>query len=144
MFDIDTCLAYITGYSAKKISDAFNERLFKKGVTKVQWIALYYVGKYEKISQIELANLMNIKASTVARLVDRMEKEEYISRVRSSEDRRVIYLKLTDKGIKLRKELLPEGERMSEIVRKDISDEDIKIFKKVLKAMADNVEKEEN
>lgn len=144
MFDIDTCLAYITGYSAKKISDAFNERLLKKGVTKVQWIALYYVGKHDKISQIELANLMNIKASTVARLIDRMEKEEYIFRIRSSEDRRVIYLKLTDKGIKLSKDLLPEGKRMSEIVRKDISDEDIKIFKKVLKAMADNVEREEN
>ncbi|QGU94304.1 MarR family transcriptional regulator [Clostridium bovifaecis] len=143
MFDIDTCLAYITGYSAKKISDAFNERLSKRGVTKVQWIALYYVGKYEKISQVELANYMNVKPSTVARLIDRMEREEYLTRLRSSEDRRVIYLTLSEKGRKLREELLPEGQRMSELVRQGISDEDIAVFKNVLKTMADNANKEE-
>jgi DNA-binding MarR family transcriptional regulator len=143
MFDIDTCLAYITGCSAKKINDAFNDRLQKKGVTKVQWIALYYVGKYDKISQIDLAGLMNLKPSTIARLIDRMEKEDYVTRHRSKDDRRVIYLVITEKGRKLREELIPEGEKMSELVRRGIPDEHIEIFKNVLKAMADNVDKDE-
>ena len=85
MFDIDTCLAYITGNSAKKINDALNEWSMNKGITHVQWIALYYVGKYAKINQSELAQFMNLKPSTVALLIDRMEKEEYLMRDRSIE-----------------------------------------------------------
>ncbi|MDD2493760.1 MAG: MarR family transcriptional regulator [Tissierellia bacterium] len=142
MFDIDTCLAYITGYSAKKINDAVNEFCLKKGITHVQWTALYYVGKYENISQKELANLMNLKPSSVARLIDRMEKEEYLTRHRSLEDKRVFNLKLTNKGNNLREEMNPEAKKLSEIIRHGISDEHIAIFKNVLNTMSENVSKE--
>lgn len=143
MFDLDTCLAYITGCSSKKINYAFNERLQKKGVTKVQWTALYYIGKHEKINQVELASLMNTKPSTIARLIDRMERDGHITRLRSEEDKRVIYLIITDKGRQLREDLIPEGERMRDIVQKDIPDEHIEIFKKVLAQMSENVSREE-
>jgi len=143
MLDIDTCLAFITGVTAKKVADNFNERLTKKGITRVQWMALYYIGKYGKVTQAELANLMNIKASTAVRLLDRMEREEYIVRERSLEDRRVTFISLTDKGKRLRAELLPEGEKMSLIVRKGITDEEIKIFKHVLDKITNNVDSEE-
>lgn len=143
MFDIDTCLAFITGVAAKKVADNFNERLIKKGITRVQWMALYYVGKHGKLTQAELANLMNIKASTTVRLLDRMEREEYIIRERSLEDRRVTFISLTEKGNKLRIELLPEGEKMSLIVRKGITDKEIEIFKHVLDKITNNVDSEE-
>jgi len=143
MLDIDTCLAFITGVTAKKVADNFNERLTKKGITRVQWMALYYIGKYGKVTQAELANLMNIKASTAVRLLDRMEREEYIIRERSLEDRRVTFISLTEKGKRLRAELLPEGEKMSLIVRKGITDEEIKIFKHVLDKITNNVDSEE-
>lgn len=144
MFDIDTCLAYITGYSAKKSSDKFNEWTLKKGISQVQWTALYYLGKYENISQIELSSLMNLKPSSVARLLDRMEKEGYLTRNRNLEDKRVINLKITDKGKKKREEIIPEAERFSEMIRDGISDEHIEIFKNILKTMSKNVSKEEN
>lgn len=143
MFDLDTCLAYITGYSAKKIADTFNEWTLKKGITQVQWTAVYYVGKYENISQTELANLMNLSTSTVARLLDRIEKEGYLTRHRSLEDKRVINLKITNKGKKLWEEMIPEAEKFSELVRKGISDEHIDVFKNVLKTMSENVCEEE-
>ncbi|MEN3004631.1 MarR family transcriptional regulator [Dehalobacterium formicoaceticum] len=143
MFDIDTCLYYITGNSARKINEAVNERVFKNGVTSVQWIALYNIGKYEKISQTDLCHAMNKKPSTVARLIDRMEKEGYVLRQRSSEDRRVIYLSLTDKGTRARVDLLPKADKLSKIVSKGISEEHLAIFKNVLKTMSENVSKEE-
>ncbi|KOA21541.1 organic hydroperoxide resistance transcriptional regulator [Clostridium homopropionicum DSM 5847] len=143
MFDIDTCLAFITGVTAKKVADYFNEILTKKGITRVQWMALYYIGKHNKLTQAELANLMNIKASTVVRLLDRMEREEYIIRERSLEDRRVIFISLTKKGSNLRTELLPEGEKMSLIVREGLNDEEIRIFKHVLDKITNNVDSKE-
>ncbi|QIB28218.1 MarR family transcriptional regulator [Caloranaerobacter azorensis] len=111
----------------------------KLGVTRVQWIALYYLGKYAGIKQKELAEKMNIKDSTVARLIDRMEREGYVIRVKDLEDKRITKLYLTEKGIELREKLLPEGKKMSEILSKNITDEEMEIFKRVIKKMVDNV-----
>lgn len=112
MFDIDTCVAFITNSSAKRIAECFNDRLSKLGITRVQWIALYFMGKYENISQSELAEKMDIKASSVARLIDRMERDEYVIRQRDENDRRIIHLVLTEKGKELREKIMPEGEKM--------------------------------
>ncbi|MBE6064639.1 MarR family winged helix-turn-helix transcriptional regulator [Clostridium cochlearium] len=144
MFDLDTCLGFITNNVAKEIAECFNDRLNLVGITRVQWIALYYLGEGETISQCELAEKMGIKASSVARLIDRMEREEYVLRKRSQEDKRRVDLYITDKGKKLREKLLPEGEKMSKLVSKGISDEEIEIFKKVLKKMSINLIEETN
>lgn len=139
MFDLDACVAFITNKAAKKMADAFNERLKPLGITRVQWIALYYLGKCKGINQKELAEKMNIKSSTVARLVDRMEKEDFVMRIDDPTDRRAIKLVLTKKGEKLREKLLPEGEKMSEIFAKGLTDEEIDIFLGVINKMVENI-----
>ena len=139
MFDIDTCLAFITGFSSKKINQTFNERLKKKGSTKVQWTALYYLGKHGQLKQTELASLMNTKPSTIVRLIDRMERDGHLVRQRNEHDKRAIFLALTEKGQALLQDLLPEGEIMRDMVNAGITDEEMEIFKKVLDKMADNV-----
>ncbi|MTK10750.1 MAG: MarR family transcriptional regulator [Clostridiaceae bacterium] len=139
MFDLDTCIAFITNNAAKKISDEFNDRLSELGITRVQWIALYYLGKHKSISQIELADQMDIKPSTTARLIDRMERDGFVKRERDINDRRTVNLMITDKGREFREKLFPVGEKMSEDVSKGISEEEIEIFKNVLKKMVDNI-----
>ncbi len=140
MFDIDTCVAFITSQASKKMADAFNKRLIPKGITRVQWIALFYLGKYEKINQKKLGELMSIKDSSVGRLIDRMEKEGFLIRTKDPEDRRSILLKLTDKGVELREKVLIEGEEMSQIFAKNISDKEIEVFKSVIEKMLNNSE----
>lgn len=144
MFDLDTCLGFITNNIAKEISECFNDRLLLVGITRVQWIALYYLGEGEIISQCELAEKMGIKASSVARLIDRMEREEYVVRKRSEKDKRRVDVHLTNKGNKFREELLPEGKKMSELVSKGINDEEIQIFKNVLHKISINLVEERN
>ena len=125
--------------STKFITDTFDHILSSKGVTRVQWIALYYLGKKEFINQKELAVLMQVKESTVARLVDRMEREGLVLRQRKEEDKRAFKLILTDKGLTYRKELLPEGELFNDIISKGISEEEMQSFMMVLKKMRENV-----
>lgn len=140
MFDLDSCIAFITNTSSKKLSNSFNERLVKKGSTRVQFIALYYLGLTDKMNQSELSEKMNIKPSTTARLIDRMEKECYLIRTKCTDDRRVTYLELTPLGRQFRDSLLPVGKEMSEVFSKGITDEEFKIFKKVLNKMVCNAE----
>lgn len=132
MFDLDTCVCFITNKVAKMMADEFNERLMKLGVTRVQWIAMYYLLKHDKLNQKELGEKMGIKESTVARLIDRMEKEGYIERVKDNEDRRITYIVLTENGKKRIEELLPEGQKMSEDFSEGINDEEIEVFIRVL------------
>lgn len=140
LFDLDACVGFITNKAGKKMADEFNERLLKVGITRVQWIALYYLGKHDDINQKELGELMDIKESSVARLVDRMEKEGYVIREKDITDRRITKLLLTDKGKGYRKKLLPEGEKMAQVFAEGISDREIAIFLKVIDKMLSNIE----
>ncbi|MEK4508134.1 MULTISPECIES: MarR family winged helix-turn-helix transcriptional regulator [Paenibacillus] len=140
IFNIDTCVAYITSNSSKLITGTFEQLLNKKGITRVQWIALYYLGLQSEINQKELADKMHIKESSAARLIDRMEREQLVIRERSKQDRRIIKLILTDKGMQYRQELLPEGQKFNDLVSKDITEEEMQTLLRVLSKMVTNVE----
>ena len=139
MFDIESCVCFINNKTSKKMADLFNERLIPLGVTRVQWIAMYYLLKYGDLSQKELGQRMDIKESTVARLLDRMEEEGLITRTQTKEDRRVKFIKLTPKGKEKIVELLPEGQKMSEFFSMGITDEEIEVFKRVLQKFMINI-----
>ena len=106
-------------------------------------LGLYFMGKYENISQGELGKKMDIKASSVARLIDRMERDGYVIRKRDPKDRRMTNLILTKDGKELRLKLLPEGEKMRKLASRGLTEEEIETFKKVLKKMTKNVSNEE-
>ena len=50
------------------------------------------------MSLSELSERIRAQNSTVTGIIDRMERENLVSRERSKEDRRVVYIKLTAKG----------------------------------------------
>lgn len=140
MFKLHDCVGFITNSISKRIADVFNEKLNSYDVTRVQWIALYFLGTSKYINQSELAEKMNIKKPTIVRLIDRMEKEGYVQREKDTKDKRITYIFLTELGKKLRKKLLPFGEEFNNLISKDISDEDMQIFKKVLNKLVENAE----
>lgn len=139
MFDLESCICFINNRVSKKMADMFNERLATFGVTRVQWIAMYYLLKYGVMSQKDLADRMDLKESTVARLVDRMESENLIERIKDASDRRVTNIELTESGRKRMEELLPEGQKMSDFFSKGITDEEIEVFKSVLDKFMKNI-----
>jgi len=78
------------------------------GITGTQASMLFMVAVGRCSTAAELAREYGIDASAVTRLLNRVEKRGLLSRVRSSEDRRVVRLELTDDGREL-------AERMPEI-----------------------------
>jgi len=141
MFILEDCVAYIASDAMKKITFVFNELLKKEGSTRVQWIALYYISGNEGINQSDLAKKMNLQTPTVARLIDRLEREKYVERYCSSEDRRILKLRCTEKGLELQKKMLPVGEFFSEQITDKLSVEEINTFLRVLTKLVDNSEK---
>mgnify|MGYP003485166930 CR=1 FL=1 len=97
-FNLDRWVGHITENAIKQISEAFGKRLKDTGVTRIQWIAMFYINKHEMISPRELSKIMNVQDSSATRLIERMEKEDLIEKIPSEKDKRVTFVKLTSKG----------------------------------------------
>lgn len=123
----------------KEITEAFGRRLKKFGITRIQWIALYYIRNNPDITQRQLSKLMFVKDSSVGRLLDRLERDDMIKRIRNTIDRRIINLELTDQGAEKIDSLLIEGEKFNNKLIEGLTDDELIVFEKVMHTMANNV-----
>lgn len=121
------------------MTDAFGRRLEKSGITRIQWIAMFYLNEAHELNQRELGIKMGIKDSTVARLLDRMERDGLIERIKSESDRRISTVLLTEKGREAWLEIKFEGEWFNNKIMEGISLEDQETFDRVLNKMVLNV-----
>jgi DNA-binding MarR family transcriptional regulator len=60
------------------------------------------------LSLSELSERIRAQNSTVTGIIDRMERESLVVRARSTEDRRVVKIRLTDKGAKIARAIAVE------------------------------------
>jgi DNA-binding MarR family transcriptional regulator len=75
------------------------ERQFDScGLTNAQWLPLYKLHLGSASTVAELARECQLDAGGMTRLLDRLEAKGLVRRLRSSEDRRVVNLELTDEG----------------------------------------------
>jgi DNA-binding MarR family transcriptional regulator len=71
------------------------------GLTGSQLLVLKILEPVGQLSLSALSERIRAKNSTVTGIIDRMERDGLVSRRRSEEDRRVVFLELTGKGKKL-------------------------------------------
>jgi len=141
-FDLSQCLGFVTTSAIKTVTEDFNKRMIKHGSTRIQWIALYFLLTADKeMSQKELATLMNIQGPSLARLIDRMERDDLLQRLENPNDKRMKILKLTENGRLKAEGLMQYGQAFSDLLLEDISDEEVKIFNQVLDKMLNNIKK---
>jgi len=70
-------------------------------LTQVQWRALAFLSRNEGINQAGLADLLEVRPITLARLIDRMEEAGWVKRQRDPGDRRAVRLYLTKQALPL-------------------------------------------
>ncbi len=138
MFNLDDCFALITSRSGKVFAKILDEQLVSHGVPRTEWIAMYYIYNTENITQKGLADKMTVREPTIARMLQKMESNNFLIRVGSKEDKRIKYLNLTKKGESLFLNLLPIVEEFKNNTIKGIDDKDLEIFSVVLNKMIEN------
>lgn len=75
-----------------------NRRLMEKyDITPLQYRALRII-REKRPTMGELCDMLYLSSSTVTELVDKLEENKLVIRVRSKEDRRVIILEVTNEG----------------------------------------------
>lgn len=74
------------------------------------------------------------------RLLDRMERDELIHRIRNQDDRRVYNFYLTPKAKKIGRKLEARSQVITQIAHESISKKDIEKLKQLITAVIGNLE----
>ncbi|MEP6506196.1 MAG: MarR family transcriptional regulator [Betaproteobacteria bacterium] len=80
------------------ITTQVDRRLVDHDLTHAQWVPLFKLAHGECGTVAELARTLQSDPGAMTRALDRLEAKGLVARVRSSEDRRVVNLELTDAG----------------------------------------------
>ncbi|GGM41798.1 MarR family transcriptional regulator [Paraliobacillus quinghaiensis] len=84
----------------REINAGLNQRIretFKdKPITPPQMMIIFMLAEEKRLKVSEISKKMSLANSTVSGILDRLEKQDYIKRVRSESDKRVVYVEATD------------------------------------------------
>ena len=85
------------------------------GLTRAQWRVLAHLSRNEGVKQSELADILEIKPITLARLLERLSADNWVERRLDPNDKRARRLFLTEKA----KPILSELRKVALAVRRE-------------------------
>jgi DNA-binding MarR family transcriptional regulator len=91
--------------SSRLLRNYIDHRAKERGTTRAQWIVLFRLRQNEGLSQVDLADVLELQPISLVRLLDRLVEHGLLERRHDPKDRRANRLFLTTKGRKLVDEL---------------------------------------
>ena len=91
-------LGYLMRRIVTLLSQELDHAMEPHGLTNAQWLPLMKLSAGQAHTAAELARCCELDASAITRLLDRLEDKALCQRIRSSEDRLVVNLALTEEG----------------------------------------------
>lgn len=89
------------------VMPAYRQLFTKHGLTEQQWRVLRVLWNTESLSSIEISRHTLIQPNSLVGVLERLEKRGFVARMRSVEDRRIIFAKLTPTGRDLGRTIAP-------------------------------------
>ncbi|MEH7332673.1 MarR family transcriptional regulator [Neobacillus drentensis] len=126
--NIEKDLRYISGIIKQK----GREMLSNYKITPPQFVALQWLFEDGDMTIGDLSNKMYLACSTTTDLVDRMEKNLLVERVKDPSDRRVVRIHLLEEGKRIIDEVIKKRQVYLEEILDDFSMEEIKFLQKSL------------
>lgn len=87
--------------SSRLLRNYIEHRAKSRGTTRAQWIVLFRLRQQEGLSQVDLAEVMELQPISLVRLLDRLVDQDLLERRPHPTDRRANQLYLTDTGRRL-------------------------------------------
>jgi MarR family transcriptional regulator, transcriptional regulator for hemolysin len=87
--------------SSRLLRNYINHRAKSRGTTRAQWIVLFRLRQQEGLSQVDLADVLELQPISLVRLLDRLVEHGLLQRRPDPRDRRANQLFLTASGRQL-------------------------------------------
>src|SRR3954454_10073411 len=91
--------------SSRLLRNYIENRAKTRGTTRAQWIVLFRLREQEGLSQVDLADVLELQPISLVRLLDRLVEHGLLERRSDPKDRRAHRLFLTASGRQLVDEL---------------------------------------
>ncbi|KZR58305.1 MarR family winged helix-turn-helix transcriptional regulator [Pseudobacillus badius] len=129
--DIEKELRYINGIIKQKGREILSD--YK--ITPPQFIALQWLFEEGDMTIGELSTKMFLAFSTTTDLIDRMERNQLVERVRDTNDRRIVRIHLLKEGASMIGEVIKKRQLYVEQILQNFSETEILSLKSNLEKM---------
>ncbi|MBQ9448555.1 MAG: MarR family transcriptional regulator [Acholeplasmatales bacterium] len=102
---------------AKEIVRHYRPYLDEINLTYTQYITMMVLWSENEINVKDLGKKLYLDSGTLTPLLKQLEAKEYITRTRSKDDERVLDVKITEKGLKLREKASKIPQKMTSCVK---------------------------
>lgn len=124
---------------ARLLRKNFNRRVQSLGLTQEQCRVILQLSRHEGIQQVQLAELLEIRPITLARLLDKLQENGLIERRPNPSDRRAFCLYLTVDAHPLLENILTIGAATRADANKDIAAAELDSLYAVLRRLKANL-----
>jgi len=135
--ELQDLIGYLVHRTDVKMTNYFTKKLKPFEVTPEQWSIISILSERGGSTQKELAAAIDKDQTTVARMIQSMEKKEIIQKKFNAQDKRSQNLYLTEKGHEIKKTILPVVIDAHQAVTSNLSDKEIQHLKELLNKLWD-------
>jgi len=125
--------------SSRLLRNYIEHRAKSRGTTRAQWIVLFRLRQQEGLSQVDLADVMELQPISLVRLLDRLVDQGLLERRPHPTDRRANQLYLTDTGRRLVDDLDSLRDSIASETLRGVSVASLQTVLNVLLQVKDNV-----
>jgi MarR family transcriptional regulator for hemolysin len=109
--------------SSRILRNYIDHRAKQRGTTRAQWVVLFRLRAQEGLSQVDLAEVLELQPISLVRLLDRLVEQGLLERRHDPKDRRANRVYLTEAGRKLVDDLDELRDAIAGDVLQDIPDD---------------------
>lgn len=119
---LDNQLCFSLYAASREVIKTYKPQLDKYGLTYTQYIAMLVVWEYEKITVKEMGQKLHLDSGTLTPVLKKLLSMELIDKYRDKDDDRVVIVEVTEKGRKMKEEIIEVPEKMYCKFGKNIED----------------------
>jgi DNA-binding MarR family transcriptional regulator len=125
--------------SSRLLRNFIDHRAKSRGTTRAQWIVLFRLREQEGLSQVDLADVLELQPISLVRLLDRLVEHGLLERRHDPRDRRANRLFLTASGRQLVDDLDSLRDAIAADVLRDIPAASIETTLETLRDIKDRL-----
>jgi DNA-binding MarR family transcriptional regulator len=125
--------------SSRLLRNFIDHRAKSRGTTRAQWIVLFRLREQEGLSQVDLADVLELQPISLVRLLDRLVEHGLLERRHDPKDRRANRLFLTASGRQLVDDLDGLRDTIASDVMRDLSEDTVKTTLRALRDIKDRI-----
>ena len=136
-FVIEESLGYLINRTARAFANRLAAELRAFDIGIGQWAVLLHLWGNDGMTQAQLARRVAIEQPTMVRTIDRMERDGLVNRAPDPNDRRATRITLTERGWKLRDELVPLAAKVNAAATERLTDAEVATLRRLLGKLLD-------